>query len=581
MGALSKLSSIGWLALASYMFGTVWFVWRKPAHFELTLLIVEFLLLLPGLLLVLARFAGAISVPVPAPLRRTAVWLVLVFLILSASVAWTVKLPAFGGDESAYRFQARILATGRLASEAPPQNGLETRLYQQLYRFQHHVIHDGKWFGKYPLGWPLLLAGGVISHSEWLVNPLLTAILLFLTYRIALTVFGKREANLSIVLLVLSPLVLDQAAGFMSHVAAAIFIAGAFLQMLRWRQSARLAHLLGSAALCGCAFNVRPFTTACLVPIIAIGSFAPVRHSVRRIVLAMIAGGAVGLPFVIMFLLANRALTGSVFLSPYAVYGGVDLPPEITLNPISVARNVLTLTRWSFQATAFYGFVFAFVAASYAVLRERTERTAAWALSSIFLALVLGYMLATVPSNSPFGERYYFEGYWALMILAARGWVHFCRDLSLTWSGVSIASVMVLGVQGLHLGVYFHRLLEETSESRHIDRAVRSVATDRTLVLIDAPIGREKNYNDAVWRGATRFYMEDPGQSHRPLIGLPVERTRSVLISYDHSCHCARMTWQPGTRAQSSEADEKMRALGRTGRIHDDRDAHQAQRGPG
>lgn len=66
------------------------------------------------------------------------------------------------------------------------------------------------------------------------------------------------------------------------------------------------------------------------------------------------------------------------------------------------------------------GFPLACLAALYGVYRERSWQSAL--LLGLVVSLVCGHMGMTVTSDSLIGERFYFEGYFAIAILAARGW---------------------------------------------------------------------------------------------------------------------------------------------------------------
>ena len=70
-------------------------------------------------------------------------------------------------DESAYRFTAQLLASGRLWV---PSHELK------LFFDQNFIINDGRMFSVYFLGWPALLAAGVRLGATWIVNPLCSAL---------------------------------------------------------------------------------------------------------------------------------------------------------------------------------------------------------------------------------------------------------------------------------------------------------------------------------------------------------------------------------------------------------------------
>src|SRR5512134_909669 len=95
---------------------------------------------------------------------------------MSALVSRTVfeRLPHLE-DEMAYLFQARTLARGQAVIESP----------EPRRAFWQPFVPDraGKRFGKYSLGWPLLLAPGAAIEQPWVVNALLSGLTVALVYR--------------------------------------------------------------------------------------------------------------------------------------------------------------------------------------------------------------------------------------------------------------------------------------------------------------------------------------------------------------------------------------------------------------
>src|SRR5690349_12443422 len=107
-----------------------------------------------------------------------ALMLLLVVLTLAATIVValqvTERIPHLE-DEIAYIFQAQTFARGQLtAPPAPAPSGFFTPFVVTLDNL-HRV-------GKYPIGWPLLLALGELVNAGWLVNPILASITIVLIY---------------------------------------------------------------------------------------------------------------------------------------------------------------------------------------------------------------------------------------------------------------------------------------------------------------------------------------------------------------------------------------------------------------
>ncbi|MBC6938195.1 MAG: hypothetical protein DWB42_20525, partial [Chloroflexi bacterium] len=196
--------------------------------------------------------------------------LALFSFLMSALVSRTVyeRLPHLE-DEMAYLFQARTLARGDLVIESPRP----ARAYWQPFV----IDRDGKRFGKYPLGWPVLLAGGVIMGQPWVINAFLSALIVALVYRLGRDLFNADTGLMAAALAAFSPMALLLNGTLMGHTAA---LFGAMLFMWAYRRMER--------------------------------SPAPLRWG-------LLAGLALGL------LVANRPLAGVAVAAPFVAYSGVRL----------------------------------------------------------------------------------------------------------------------------------------------------------------------------------------------------------------------------------------------------------------
>jgi hypothetical protein len=147
--------------------------------------------LLPALVLALAFFAFATS----------------------ALVSRTVfeRLPHLE-DEVTYLFQAKLLAGGHSVIASPDP----ARSYWQPFV----VDYQGKRFGKYPLGWPLLLAPGVLMGQPWIINALLSALTVTLIYRLGREIFNPDAGAIAAALVAFSPMALLLNGSLMGHTSA-------------------------------------------------------------------------------------------------------------------------------------------------------------------------------------------------------------------------------------------------------------------------------------------------------------------------------------------------------------------------
>lgn len=140
-------------------------------------------------------------------------------------------------DEIAYIYQAKIFAGGHIIIDAPEPR---TSFWQpfvidcntSLDKYKGFNC-DGKRFGKYPPGWPLILAIGYQYQFEWAINPLIALLTVVLTYRLARETFGEAVGIVSAMLMTVSPIVILQSGSLMSH-PTSLFFATLFLYAV-WR----------------------------------------------------------------------------------------------------------------------------------------------------------------------------------------------------------------------------------------------------------------------------------------------------------------------------------------------------------
>jgi hypothetical protein len=457
------------------------------------------------------------------------------FLLLALLGAWQTKDGITFNDESAYRFQARIFSAGRLwASPLPGAADSSGRL--RAISFDHHILLPSRWFTKYPPGWPLLLALPERFHYGWLLNPLLGATLLWLIFQLGESVFDRDTAKLALVFAVLSPYFIVYTIGYMSHASCSVLVVGATLAMIRALRRQTALWVYTSFSLLVYACLTRPLTgIVSLCVIMAYG----VRYSqprLRRFIIC-VGIGAFALT-VLLTLLYNRVYTGSYWLSPYALIKGVSTPKEISLNPISILRNIAFLTRWSLQNTLVYTFPFLFLLGAYAATNEWNRSPEVRLLAVFFPTLVVAHFVQTERSASFLGERYYFEGFFAVVLLAARGFTLFVKK----WNPSKTALAgLTAGFLLLQIG---HITLAGIVIKRHSDAYSRAVALVRRLpgepyVVFFAGrndsssrfVPKQFNCNGVNWEKESLVFLVDPGVEQRDMWARRLGRRKWVVVA--------------------------------------------------
>jgi len=145
-------------------------------------------------------------------------------------------------DEVAYLFQARTLARGQAVIDSPQP----ARPYWQPFV----VDLNGKRFGKYPPGWPGMLAAGVLLGEMWVINAFLAALTVGLTYRLGREIFDADTGVFAAALTAFSPMALMLNGTLMGHTAA-LFTTTLFLyaywRLTRGKRAVRWAVMAGAA----------------------------------------------------------------------------------------------------------------------------------------------------------------------------------------------------------------------------------------------------------------------------------------------------------------------------------------------
>ena len=347
--------------------------------------------------------------------------------LISAWVARDVleALPHFP-DSVVYVLQARWLLAGRL--------------YQELSPIQEHLtvpftyVTARGWLAHYPFGWPALLAVGLGIGWSWLVAPALGGLYTVLLYLVGRELYSRSLGLMAVVLVVVSPISCLLFASMLSHAAGATLIL-LFLWLLlvaRRRQTVWLTVVAGLAL--GSAFGIRPLSAAA----VGIPSLVFLLLDLRRpaealrtpwLLAGTTAGAVIGL---VPTLLANRATTGSLLSLPYSLAKGsmysIDNWPFGLRNMdalLASSQPALFGWGWGYAATWFLTALPLAVVFAPILLRRLNRHDIL--LLACFGALALLHLGTRAHGLHGFGPRYYFDGFFALYLLAARGFQELAR----------------------------------------------------------------------------------------------------------------------------------------------------------
>lgn len=371
-------------------------------------------------------------------------------------------------DEFAYLFQARLLARGQFVMETPEPG----RSYWQPFV----VDEAGARFGKYPPGWPLLLALGALAGQPWIVNTLLAALTVALTYRLGRELFGPVTGLIAALLTATSPLLILLSGTLMAHPAATLW--GVLFWWAVWRLagSPHTTHrtpwaIVGGIAL-GMAANTRPLTAIGLALPVAVaaliitlrGGLALVRnrhnwtylgnilrtgwmatriarsgimlwwrgqaHKVRLTALLLTVAALTGG----LTLLHNASATGNPFANLYTLvweYDRIGFGECCGRSGHTLARGIEHLRDdMALWAADLFGWRVAGVGLSWALpllgLIALRQRVWAWLLAGVLASLALVHVAYWIGAQT-YSARYYAEATPMLAILGAAGVVWLAR----------------------------------------------------------------------------------------------------------------------------------------------------------
>jgi len=335
-------------------------------------------------------------------------------------------------DEQAFIWQAQVLARGKLTLPSPPNSA--------SFLWPFVVDYGGQRFGKYPLGWPLVLSIGESLDIRAWVNPLLAGLGVWLTFLLGKRVFGSASGLLAAALTITSPFFLMQSGSLLSH-PLGLVLSAAFV--LAWLESfatgdepaatvseskKRWASILAGLAL-GALAITRPWTAVGVaLPFALHGLYLLVRGD-RSIRQRLLITGAITLAIASLQLLWQWIATGDPFQNLYTLwwsYDKVGFGPghgvKETGHTLSKAIRHLKLgfkggfpELFGWKSLSWIFLPFGLLAAL-----RLPRRLPALLVAAPFFSLCFVHLAYWVGSYV-LGPRYYYEGLYSLTIYSAAG----------------------------------------------------------------------------------------------------------------------------------------------------------------
>jgi hypothetical protein len=325
-------------------------------------------------------------------------------------------------DEMAYVWEAQVISHGQITRPSPA--------CPSCFLVPFVVDYHGIRFGKYPLGWPVILSFGIrLGLRDW-VNPLLTGATIWLLYRLIKRITDKVTALLGAFLAASSPFLLLNAGTLLSHpwsLFLTVCLCLVWIDVTDPHSSVPgwLVSLL-AGFLIGCLVLTRPLSAVGVTIPFAIHAVVLLIRSEKKIrknmlIVALTAGLLSSLHFAWQY-----ALTGNALLNPYTLwwsYDTVGFGPGIGRQsggymPQDIWRNLkINLNALASDMFGWFKFSWIFLPFGLIALRKNVR---AWVVGAILPSVIFIYCFYWIGSWM-FGPRYYYEGLPSFILFTASG----------------------------------------------------------------------------------------------------------------------------------------------------------------
>ncbi|MCU0613019.1 MAG: hypothetical protein MUE60_14685 [Candidatus Eisenbacteria bacterium] len=457
-------------------------------------------------------------------------------------------------DEAQYVFQGRLLMSGRLWAPAPP--------CPAAFELRGLRVTGDRWVPAYDPGHSLLIGLADRLGLAWLVGPILGAVALCLLGVLGTDRYGPVMARGTLALGVLSPLFILLAASFSYHVTSLCLTTMALIATGRRPRGIAWDYAVGVSL--GALVLVRPLALAILLLPLAYLELATRNRPWREWLKSLGRTAAALTPFLVLYLLYNRTVTGNPFISgrqfvyPTSLFGFGPQPSHaetygpLVHTPLKGLLNVML--QFSTLSTGLFGWpLLSLVPAAVGFL---CLRKGPWERAFVLMvgatAAILFFSWYSAVEHGP---RHYLDAWPGLMLLSAAGlreshrWVRRHRGIR----GSNTALLSIAGLFLLSWVTYLPvRLGDVTGPLLGVDPVIREVSS----VAARAPAVVFMDYPD------------DPGDyycsgfiQNDPFLRAPVLFARHRSLDEDLACMAHfpgrnpyLLRYNPSTRSATIEA---------------------------
>jgi hypothetical protein len=429
------------------------------------------------------------------------------------------------GDEYSYLLSATLFAHGKLYVPSP-----EPREFFDFF----HIINNGRFYGKFPPGWPLLLSVGVLVGAPGVISALLGSGVLVLLYRLAREHFSREEADLSLAVAFCNPFLVFNAASYFSHTSCLFFCVLTLffaLKILKDPSPGSSYVALGSSA--GMALLIRPYTAfALLLPaavyvLVAVHRGMPWRAALPRLSLSAVSFAT----FVGLLLIYNAAQGADPIAGPYSQYDGaarLGRVPGAHDWEWAVRNNLFDrlyqLSVWvPLSGILLFALLGGFGAG-------HDPRRVLLALTVV--GLLAGYFFYLQDPGNQYGPRYLFESFASLLLVMSFVLKRLGRF------GLVVA-VIIMGTNIWVLSRESRRVSAEVHDRTEVFETVKRLGLRRAIVFLRTGSGSmppmDLTRNGISFDGDV-LYVQDRGATNSRLLRRYPDR-QAFVYSFDPAIH--------------------------------------------
>ncbi len=229
------------------------------------------------------------------------------FLIPAALRTFLLHGTPLTDDESAYRFMAQVLASGRVYADSPPL---------KLFFDNRFMINDGKMYSHFFVGWPALLVPGVWLGIPGFMNAIYSALTLPALFGVLRRLTSSAWARAGVLMYLSSPMLMVAAATETSHTSCVCALAWFTWLCLKSQDTDTpwWTHSLLATVFC-VAFFIRPTSALGIgLPLLIWWLWGLRRGSGLR---GLLAFAVPAIALAALFLTVNKLQTGSYFEVAY------------------------------------------------------------------------------------------------------------------------------------------------------------------------------------------------------------------------------------------------------------------------